>query len=65
MLKEAHLKKAKEQQKKRERYVEQCITDGGYDDRDNRESLSGADSPEWILVKTKGAKLTFMMRYNG
>jgi len=27
--------------------------------------MSNADSPEWILAKTKGAKLTFMMRYNG
>lgn len=61
---EAMLQAAHQPTQEGKRFVEQTITDGGYDDKDNRIYMSGEDSPEWILAKTKGGKPAFTMHYN-
>jgi len=60
---EAMLKKAHHTTGSNKQHVKHCITDGGFDDLDNREYMSAEDKPEWILAKTKGGKPAFTMSY--
>lgn len=46
------------------RFIEQNITDVGYDGKENRIHMAKEDSPEWILAKTKGDKPIFTMQYS-
>lgn len=46
-----------------QRYIDQVITDGGYDKIKNREEMMKSGSPQWKISKMKGIRTIYEMKW--